>query len=897
MLVNGTRLGAYEVIGALGHGAMGEVYRARDLKLNRDVAIKVLRKELIADPGRRQRFKREAQVLASLNHPHIAQIHGFEESDGTPALVMELVEGPTVAERIARGPMAIDEALDIAAQIAEGMAAAHDRCIIHRDLKPANVKLTRTGAVKVLDFGIAKAMDAGGEMPGTAVMTMLATETGVIVGTASYMSPEQACGKPVDHRTDVWAFGCVLYEMLSGQRAFVGSTTTQILASVLEREPDWSALPPGTPGPLRRLLCRCLEKDVNKRLRDIGDARFALLDLRVGDAPATESRPRRSLPAFIPGFMVAGVVPVMAVSAWMLVAGSPDHGAAPPPVVRFSIPMPGNAVLSPTMNKQLSISRDGRGIVFTGLERGQRSLHIRHLDRVASEAIEGGANGNAPQFTADGQAIIYARVGQETLARLALTGGAPVAVTKFYGLRGTAVATDGTLVYAEGDGSLARVPPGGTATTLLAPNAERGERRLIAPVFLPGDHALLFSVGSMDVDRFDDARVDVLDLRTNERRTLIRGGMDARYSPSGHLVYAHRGSLHAVAFDLGALQVTGEPVKVVDGVFMSVTSGQAEFDISLDGTLVYAPGPTEGGDRRLVWVDRAGTPDPLPLPPRGYLHPRLSPDGQHLAVEVEGASHDLYSYEFARGLLTKLTFDGASHWPLWMPGGDQLTFRSNSSGPFTMWRMPLDRSAPGERVGSGERQSPASWSPDGTAVAFTQMNPETQADVFVLPVGADTPSPLAHSRFAEGSPRFSPDGRWVAYTSNESGRTEIYAQPWPGPGPKIQVSIDGGTDAVWSRTGSELFYRQGDNMMSVGVRMGDRLTVTRPVVLWSGRYSHGMSTSCGPPGPTSSNYDVNADGTRFMMVEDTAQGIVANEIHVVVNWAHQLGTLATFPPK
>lgn len=847
---------------------------------------------MIADRDRRQRFEREAQVLASLNHPHIAHIYGWEDSDGTPALVMELVEGPTVAERIARGPIALGESLDIAAQIADGMTAAHDRGIIHRDLKPANVKLTTTGTVKVLDFGIAKAIYAGGETAGTEVMTMPATEVGVIVGTPSYMSPEQACGQPVDHRTDVWAFGCLLYEMLTGQRAFAGRTTTEVLASVLEREPDWSALAPRTPAPLRRLLRRCLEKDVNKRLRDIGDARFELLDMRVGQAPATESRPRRPLSAFILGLAVAGIVAAIVVSGWMLVAGSPNEGAAPRPVVRFSIPMPGNAVLSPSFNKQLSISRDGRRIAFVGLERGQRSLHIRHLDRVASEAIEGGANGNAPQFTADGQSIIYGRVGQLALARLSLAGGAAVEVAKFDSMRGTAVATDGTLIYAEGDGSLVRVAAGGTSTTLLSPDAERGERNFVGPVFLPGDHALIFSVASADVERYDDGRVDVLDLRTNERRTLIRGGMDARYSPSGHLVYAHRGSLHAVAFDLGALQVTGEPVKVVDGVFMSVTSGQAEFDISLDGTLVYAPGPSEGGDRRLVWVDRTGIPDPLPLPPRGYLHPRLSPDEQHLALEVEGASHDLYSYEFARGLLTKLTFDGVSHWPLWMPSGEQLTFRSSRSGPFTMWRMPVDRSASDDRLASGERQSPASWSPAGTAMAFTQMSPETSADVFVLQVGADTPSPLANSRFAEGAPRFSPDGRWVAYTSNESGRPEVYAQPWPGPGPKVQISIDGGTDAVWARKGSELFYRQGDNMMSVAVRTGDRLTVAKPVVLWSGRYSHGMSTSCGPPGPTSSNYDVTADGTRFLMVADSAQGIVANEIHVLVNWAHQLGTIS-----
>ena len=400
----------------------------------------------------------------------------------------------------------------------------------------------------------------------------------------------------------------------------------------------------------------------------------------------------------------------------------------------------------------------------------------------------------------------------------------------------------------------------------------------------------MLTVATADAATFDDAQVVAFNLETKVKTVLIEGGTSARYSPSGHLVYARNGSLLAVPFDLDTLRVSGQPVPVASGVYMSINSGFAEFDIAGDGTLLYAEGPVEGGERIPMWVDRRGQAQPLPLPPRSYLHPRISPDQHHVAIEVEGPSHDVFTYDFARGTFTRLTFDGMSHWPLWSPHGDRLAFRSYRTNTFTMWSIPADRSSGEERLTTtGKRQSAASWSPDGRAIAFSQVNAETGSDVYVLPLDGDrTPVPIAQSRFVEGSPKFSPDGQWVAYSSNESGRPEVYIQPWRGPGPKIQVSTDGGTDPVWSRGSGELFYRNGDKMMASTVRFGRSPILSAPQLLWTGHYAAGMSSSCGVSGPTSSNYDVTADGQRFLMIQDKDQDAVARQLVVVTNFASSL---------
>jgi Tol biopolymer transport system component len=458
------------------------------------------------------------------------------------------------------------------------------------------------------------------------------------------------------------------------------------------------------------------------------------------------------------------------------------------------------------------------------------------------------------------------------------------------GVAGAAWGPDDTIVFAWFD--LFQVPAtGGSPKVLLKVDEQGGERFYRHPSFLPSGNAVLFTVGMADTYSYDDAKIGVVSLKTGAKKILIEGGSSARYSPSGHLIYARGGKLLAVAFDPEKLEILGQPFPVADGVFMSANTGMAAYAISTDGRLVYAAGPVERGARVLAWVDRKGSMTKLPLPPRSYLHPRLSADGRQLAIEVEGASHDIFTYEFARDVTTKMSLDGASHWPLWTPDGRRLTFRSWKTGTMTMWWMPADRSGPAELLTNvGSMQSPESWSPDGRTLAFTQMDdPESGSDVYVLPVGDhQKPRALIKSKFSEGSPKFSPDGKWLAYSSNESGRPEVYAMAYAGQGGRTTISTDGGTDPIWRRDGRELFYRNGDRMMSVDVSLGQSLTVSKPRLLWEGHYLAGVGSSCGMSGPTSANYDVSADGQRFLMVEDTSPVTQCKLLHVVSNWSRQV---------
>ena len=519
-----------------------------------------------------------------------------------------------------------------------------------------------------------------------------------------------------------------------------------------------------------------------------------------------------------------------------------------------------------------------------------QQIYVRSVGGEAAKPI-GGALGGAPFFSPDGKWLGFWHAPTATLRKVALTGGAPVKIcSAISGIAGAAWGPDDTIVFAWFD--LFRVPAaGGSPKLLLKVDEQEGERFYRHPAFLPSGKALLFTIGKSDTDSYDDADIGVLSLETGKKKILVQGGTSARYSPSGHLIYARGGKLLAVAFDAQKLEVTGQPFPVVDGVFMSSNTGMAAYSISADGRLVYAAGPVERGARVPVWVDRRGRSTPLPLPPRPYLHPRLSPDGGQLAVEVEGSSHDIFTYDFARGAFTKMSFDGASHWPSWTSKGDRLTFRSWKTGTMTMWWMPADRSGPPELLTNiGSMQSPESWSPDDKTVAFTQMdNPETGSDIYVLTLGGDRePWPLVRTKFSEGSPKFSPDGKWMAFSSNESGRPEVYAMAYPGPGPKIQISTDGGTDPIWRHDGEELYYRNGDLMMAVAVSYERTLTVSKPQVLWQGQYLAGVGSSCGMAGPTSANYDVTRDGQRFLMIEDKSPDLECKLVHVVSNWSREL---------
>ena len=904
----GRRLGTFEVQALLGRGGMGEVYRAHDHRLGRQVAIKVLPEAFIADAGRLASFEREARVVASLNHPHIAAIHGVEESEGVRGLVLELVEGETLAERIARTGrpgLRLQEALGYARQIADALEAAHEKGITHRDLKPANIKITPDGVVKLLDFGIAKVV--AGEGPGqdlTHATSATLTETfgGMIVGTAGYMSPEQARGLPVDKRTDIWAFGCVLYEMLAGRTAFAGDTLSDTIAAILERDPDWSTLPADTPRAIRRLLQRCLEKQPKQRLRDMGDARVELeeiiaapnADLDAGVALQRVGTWRRRTRWAV---AAAALFAVSSTALSWLVLTRADATTPDTRVSRFTVDLPSGSVMVPTFNANVALSPDGTHLAYTPLP---GPVLIRRLDQLDAQPLEASATPgfrSAPFFSPDGAALAYVDGNapyswKRPFQKVALAGGPALKLAEYDMFHGGAWSEDGWLYWtARYPGGIVRTrESGGDAEAVTELDVAGGERSHRFASLLPDGDALLYTVGFEGIDHYDDARIDLWDFRTRTKKTLIAGGTAATYLSSGHIVYAKSGKLMAVPFDVERREVTGTSFEVLDGVMMSRNTGAAHYAVSTRGDLAYVPGGVEGGSRTLVWVDRSGNAEVLPLPPASYLYPRISPDGRTLAVEIEGPNHDFYFYDFDRGVLSKVSTDGMSHNPVWSFDGARLAFRSWLAGGMTMWWMAADRSGSPERLDpAGTRQSPSSFSPDGKYLAFDQKDPDTRDDAWVLPLdGTGSPRSIARTSSGEGSMKFSPDGRWVAYSSDESGRPEVYVQAFPGPGPKMQISSGGGNDPVWRRSGTELFYRGQGGMMVVSVATSPQFKPSAPRQLWKGAYSQGTGASCGMPGVSSSNYDVTADGQRFLMVRDDDGAAFATKVVVVLNWSEHV---------
>jgi serine/threonine-protein kinase len=883
----GSTFGNYRVEEQIGRGGMGIVYRAVDSKLGRRVAIKVLPEGCAKDHELRARLEREARLLAALNNGHIASIHGIEEFAGACGLVLEYVPGDTLEKRISSNPLPMKEALKICIQIADALESAHAKGIIHRDLKPANVKITPEGTVKVLDFGLAKALQQEPAATDPEATTALETRANVVMGTAGYMSPEQAQSKPLDRRTDVWAFGCILYELLTGRRAFAGATSAEAMAAVLMREPEWKALPKDVPGRVRLLLRRCFEKDPDKRLRDMGDARLEMEDALSGAAEGEAAPAARGpvWPALAAGLLIGAAL----VSAW---TWDRLRQAGPPQVVRFGFDVPQGQRILPTWNSAIALSPDGKTVAYSLGSNGFPTTFVRRLEDLEARPLSG-ARGAIPSFSPDGRYLMLMNGMQAQLKKVPVSGGAPVTFASFdMAFRGQ-WAPDSYYYWTDGYfAPIVRTPDsGGKPEPVTQLDLKKQERAHRHAQMLPSGRAIVFTVAAGGMETFDDARIDAYTAVSKRRKTLVQGGFSARYSPSGHLVYARGGALYAVAFNASSLEVTGAPVKVLDGVFMSANSGAAHFDISATGSLAYLAGKVEGGERTLEWVDRQGNASPLPLPPRSYLFPRVSPDGKSVAFEVEGVNHDLYVYDPARDVTTKMTTDGVSHSPVWTPDGKHLAFRSWKAGTMTMWWMPSDRSGPEERLTTvGARQSAVAFSPDVRYMTFTQMDPERELmDIWVLSVAGDRkPQPFARSNFQEGSGRFSPDGKWVAYCSNESGRPEVFVQPWPGPGPKVQVSSEGGMDPVWSHDGTEIFYRNGDKMMAVSVSLPGGFRPGKPVLLWEGHYSLGMSSSCGPAGVSSGNYDVTSDGRRFLMVKDLDQDAGSTRIVVVVNFAEEL---------
>jgi eukaryotic-like serine/threonine-protein kinase len=889
-LASGARLGPYEVLALLGSGGMGEVYRARDAKLGRDVAIKVLPDALAGDPERLARFEREAKTLAALNHPNIAAIYGLEESAGLSALVMELVEGEDLSQRIARGPIPLDEALPIAKQIADALEAAHEQGIIHRDLKPANIKVRADGTVKVLDFGLAKAMEpaAGSSssmsMSPTLTTPAMMTGVGMILGTAAYMSPEQAKGRAADKRSDVWAFGCVVFEMLSQHRAFAGEDVSDTLAGILRGEPNWAALPARVPAQVRGILERCLDKDRRTRIPDMSVVRYLLATAPAAAtaAPLPSARAR----------IVAWTVAAAFAAAFVVVLWSPwRKPPPPPPVTRFTIAPPGALLSAATTSGPIAISPDGRRIAFVAQsDSGTRMLQVRELDRFEprwlreTEGTGGVSGAGYPFFSADGQSIGF--VAGSAIKRVPVGGGPAATISQFTGAwRGATWLPDDTIVVSlespERTG-LFRVPATGGAITPVA-QVEKGELAYRWPDALPGGKAIVFA--NQPGGDSSAGSIVLLRLDTHERRVLVEGGSYPRYVSSGHIVFARNGTLLAVPFDLATLRVTGAPVPMVPHVTMATTTGQAQYDVSQSGTLVYANLSDENGPS-LVWVDRKGGVQPIPVPPQGYEHPRLSPDGQRLAVDIRGygggASTDIWVYTFARGTLSRLTFvRSESEAPTWTPDGKYITYSVSLEDrpPRGVARKLADNSGEEELLARGEAHLHAlQWNPRGDVLLLNESATSTSDVHGLFMSGKPELRQITHTPFKEASAAFSPDGRWMAYASDETGRFEVYMQAFPGPGGKTQISINGGVEPVWARSGRELFFRDGDKMMSVAMGSGGAPAGV-PAVLFQGRFVASTSVDRW--------YDVSPDGQRFLMLRADA-GRAPATLTVVQEWASEL---------
>jgi eukaryotic-like serine/threonine-protein kinase len=899
----GTRLGPYEILFALGAGGMGEVYRARDTKLDRDVAVKVLPATFGSDPERVARFQREAKTLASLNHPNIAAIYGLEESDGTAALVLELVEGPTLADRIAQGPILIDEVMPVAKQIAEALEAAHEHGIIHRDLKPANIKLRPDGTVKVLDFGLAKVLEpvvlGGGDVTASPTITSPAmTQRGVILGTAAYMSPEQAKGRQADKRSDLWAFGCVLYEMLTGTRAFNGEDATDTIAAVIRGEPAWHALPDDVPGHIRLLLRRCLEKDRSKRIADISVARFLITE-PVGDAPhvmpsvqTTIVAPargswRRAIPVGLIAILMTGMT---AAVMWYM---RPQTVA---PIIRFPIALPERQQFA-LRSQVLAVSPDGSRIAYVGAG-GQ--LFLRSLADMDARPIPGtDLDVMSPFFSPDGQWIGFFSFRDRTLKKIAITGGAPVLICPSDPPYGVTWDRDWIVFADQGAKGVLRVSPNGGEPEVLA--AVKAGEVFAAPQMLNDGRAYLFTVAPVAaVDRWDRGEIVVQSVGSSERTVIMRGGSEGRYVPTGHLVYMVGGTLRAAPFDLKTLQLRGGPVPIVERVRRFTANAQspgASFTFSAGGTFAYIPGSTSTGRelQTVALASRDGKLQPLDLPAQPYAFPRISPDGKQLAVQSDDGKDAFVLIYVLRGgePARRLTFGGQNMYPLWTPDGQRITFQSNREGDRSIFWQPA-AGGPTARLTKPdalEEHRPEAWSSDGKTLVVSVIAPAGNRIFTLAADGAHAMTPFSAPARSARSSAFSPDGKWLAYASNELGKgEEIFVQPFPPTGSKYQISTEGGRTPLWSADGKQLYYlaNLSQRLVAVDVRTQPAFAVERSVTLPI-EVLAGNST-------LARNYDIMPDGKQFVVIAPTASPADSNrsptqQINVVLNWFEELKRL------
>jgi serine/threonine protein kinase len=870
MSMIGKTLAHYEITSQLGKGGMGEVYQAKDRKLGRDVAIKVLPEEFARDADRVSRFQREAKLLASLNHPNIAAIYGLEESSGTNFLVLELVGGDTLADRIKAGPIPVEEALKLALQIAEALEAAHEKGVIHRDLKPANIKVTPEGKVKVLDFGLAKAFagdQADVNSSKSPTLSHLATQQGVILGTAGYMSPEQAKGKTVDKRADIWAFGVVLFEMLTGRQLFTGETVSENLAAVLMKEPDFSTLLPTLHPRIRLLLERCLEKEVKNRYGSINDARVdiqkALADPSgVFAQPVSAVESRMKLRTVLPWVAAVVVLSVVAgVVGWKLKPPEPRQ------VMRFFFELPKDQQFSGLFERALAVSPDGRKFIYST----SAGLCLYSMDEMEAKLISGtGGNSQRPFFSPDGKWVGYLSSTDKKLKKFAIRGGAPVTLADAIPYGSINWGADDTIVFGQGGKGIMRISANGGIPEVIV-KAEKNES-IIHPQILPDGKSVLFSR-----DNPKPAKVMVQSLKSGERRELFAGDT-ARYLPTGHIVYGLGNNIYAIPFDLNALKVTSGPVSLVEGVLRA--GGAPQYAVSESGTLVYIPATSNVNGRTLVWVDRKGNEEPLEAPPDLYTNPRISPDKTKVALHVSraGGGSNIWIWDLVRPTLTRLTFGAAiDSFPLWTHNSKRIVFASfRKDGLYAVYWRASNGTGEDELLCSVPDRSiiPTSWADAKTLVFYTMpaKGVATSDDIGKLSIEGDHKwNLLLHQKYNENQPQVSPDRRWMAYVSNESGKNEVYVRPYPEVDKeRSQVSTSGGTNPLWSSDGRELFYVGSGSIMAVSIKTEPTFILGTPTPLFPNVYEGG--------------WDIWPDGKRFLMIKREAP----HKINIVVNSFEEL---------
>jgi serine/threonine-protein kinase len=865
-LAAGTRVGRYEILDRLGTGGMSEVYRARDLELGREVAVKALPEAWGDDPERVERFEREAQLLAALRHPNIAVIHGLERDGSKSFLVLELIPGESLADMLARGPLPYSEARPIFLQIAQALEAAHEKGIIHRDLKPANAQIQPDGTVKLLDFGLGKdlrpqpsrTLDTG-TYPGAGL------SEGVLIGTPAYMSPEQVRRRSLGKATDIWSFGVTLFEALSGKSPFGRDTLADTLSAILSHEPSWGALPRGVPRGIVVLLERCLRKDERHRLHDIADAR-----IEIEEAVAEEKPPRR-LPS------IAAAAAAAATLAWIVARMLPTPGPAPI-VARFVIDLPATAPLSLENGGALAVSPDGGRLAYAARAGDRKAIYMRPLGQLETTLVPGTEGAEAPFFSPRGEWLGFFASGRlSKLSVLSLRGDSAIPLAQADAPRGSSWSDADFILFAPSEASgIARVSAaGGPATPVTElENEERGHRW---PAGLAGDKAVF------TVWKESGFEVELLDTRSGKRTRLVENASSPRYAPTGHLVFARGRDLYGARIDSRSGRLLSEPAVLVEDVAFDPRTGAAFYDFSSGGDLFYVRGAGTVGERmaRAFLVTESGEVRPLGEPKAGLQVPRFAPDGRSIVMTVaEDDRTDLWSYDLTLETLTRLTFEGNSAACTFFPDGRSVAFASDRGGAFSIYRTLADGSGDAVRITEGPNpQFPTSVSPDGKHLAYTELHPESRLDVFVLSLDDAVARPFVRTDHAEAGAVFSPDGQFLAYTSDESGAEQVYVRRFPGPSGRWQVSTIEGTEPVWSRDGSRLFFRSGNSLMVADVRLRPEFESAKPSVLFD--------TPFDTAGLLHAGYDTGPDGTSFVMIR-TEKESTASEIHVVLNWFEEL---------